>query len=44
MANITGYARISTEDQNLSLQVDELKKAVCEKKIEDKVSGKKGTG
>ena len=34
-----GYARISTIDQNLDLQIDSLKKAGCEKIITDKISG-----
>ena len=41
MGNIIGYARVSTEDQNLSSQVDELTKAGCEKIFEDIVSGAK---
>lgn len=39
---IIGYARVSTTDQNLDMQKDELKKAGCEKIFEDEgVSGAK---
>jgi DNA invertase Pin-like site-specific DNA recombinase len=37
---LIGYARVSTQDQNLDLQKRELKKADCRKIYEDTVSGK----
>src|ERR1035438_7862014 len=38
---IIGYARVSTTEQNVDLQRDALKRAGCEKIIEDTVSGGK---
>jgi len=35
-----GYVRVSTTDQDLALQVDELKAAGCERMYEDKRTGK----
>ena len=36
---LIGYARISTDDQNLALQRDALAAAGCEKVYEDRISG-----
>ena len=34
-----GYARVSTKDQNLELQIEALEKAGCEKIYQEKISG-----
>ena len=38
---LVGYARVSTDDQNLDMQLTSLKEAGCEKVYEDKLSGTK---
>lgn len=38
---ILGYARVSTQDQNLDRQMDQLKKAGCEKIFCEKITGTK---
>jgi DNA invertase Pin-like site-specific DNA recombinase len=38
-----GYARVSTKDQNLALQLEALNNGGCEKIYKDKVSGTKAT-
>jgi len=38
---IVGYARVSTEDQSLDVQIGQLKEAGCEKIFSEKISGSK---
>ena len=36
---LIGYARVSSDDQNLNLQKDALMRAGCERILEDRQSG-----
>lgn len=38
---ILGYARVSTQDQNLDMQIDALKKYGCERIFQEKITGTK---
>ena len=39
MGRLTGYAQVSTPEQSLDLQLDELTAASCKKILSDKISG-----
>lgn len=40
---LIGYARVSTQDQNIDLQIEALTKAGCHKIFDDKISGSRAT-
>ena len=36
---LIGYARVSTQDQNIELQIEALNQVGCQKILDDKMSG-----
>jgi len=41
---LIGYVRVSTQDQNLDLQIETLTKAGCKRVFDDKMCGSQASG